>query len=103
MRPTTSRHDQTPYVVDIASGYFEIGALLSLDGHWKEPEHIRLLMGNEISLRTKRAFEEGLPQISTRLDQSIEARIYRKEIPCQGLCHAWQARCDRFLCADRFQ
>lgn len=58
---------------DIATGYFEIGALLALDGKWQQLKKIRLLIGDEVSRRTKRAFEEGLAQIVARLDDSLEA------------------------------
>ena len=37
---------------DIATGFFEIGALLALDGKWQQLEKIRLLMGDEVSLQT---------------------------------------------------
>src|SRR5665647_1981005 len=37
---------------DIATGYFEIGALLALDGHWQKLDKIRILMGDEVSART---------------------------------------------------
>jgi len=57
---------------DIATGYFEIGALLALDGEWQKLEKIRILMGDEVSKRTKRAFEEGLEVIKSTLDASIE-------------------------------
>jgi len=57
---------------DIATGYFEISALLALDNKWQGLDKIRLLMGDEVSKKTKRAFEEGLAQITTRLDESIE-------------------------------
>lgn len=60
------------YQFDIATGYFEIGALLALDGQWQKLDTIRLLMGDEVSLRTKQAFEAGLETIRNRLDQSIE-------------------------------
>ncbi len=60
------------HTIDIATGYFEIGALLALDGQWQKLDKIRLLMGDEVSLRTKRAFEEGLANITGRLDDSIE-------------------------------
>ena len=33
---------------DIATGYFEIGALLTLDGKWQGLDKIRILMGAEI-------------------------------------------------------
>ncbi len=59
--------------IDIATGYFEIGALLALGAEWKQVGSIRILMGDEISRRTKRAFEEGLVRVAGRLDQSIEA------------------------------
>jgi hypothetical protein len=59
--------------IDIATGYFEIGALLTLEEKWQAVDHIRILMGDEVSLRTKRAFVEGLRKISDRLDGSLEA------------------------------
>ena len=38
---------------DIATGYFEIGSLLELDGKWQQLENIRVLMGDEVSHRTR--------------------------------------------------
>lgn len=58
--------------IDIATGYFEIGALLALSDEWQKVDHIRILMGDEVSKRTKRAFEAGLQEIASRLDRSIE-------------------------------
>ena len=58
--------------IDIATGYFEIGALLTLDEKWQAVEHIRILMGDEVSLRTKRAFAQSLQKINARLDASLE-------------------------------
>jgi len=40
---------------DIATGYFEIGALLALDGQWKKLDKLRILMGDEVSKRTRKA------------------------------------------------
>ena len=34
--------------IDIATGYFEIGALLSLKESWQKVDTIRLLMGDEV-------------------------------------------------------
>ena len=59
--------------IDIATGYFEIGALLSLQEKWQSVDRIRILMGDEVSFRTKRAFEQGLCRVNERLDQSVEA------------------------------
>jgi len=58
---------------DIAAGYFEIGALLALDGKWQKLDKIRILMGNECSARTRHAILDALKQdITARLDASIE-------------------------------
>ena len=59
--------------IDIASGYFEIGSLLALDGEWQKVDKIRILMGDEVSRRTKKAFVEGLQQVEQRLDDSLES------------------------------
>ncbi len=59
--------------IDIATGYFEIGSLLALDEKWQAVDHFRILMGDEVSMRTKRAFADGLKKIAQRLDGSLEA------------------------------
>ena len=59
--------------IDIATGYFEIGALLALGEEWQKVDGIRILMGDEVSRRTKKAFDEGLAHVAGRLNQSIEA------------------------------
>ena len=38
---------------DIATGYFEIGSLLALDGKWQRLKKIRILMGSETTHRTR--------------------------------------------------
>lgn len=58
--------------IDIATGYFEIGSLLKLDGEWQKVDKIRILMGDEISRRTRKAFEQGLAHVKDRLDDSLE-------------------------------
>jgi phosphatidylserine/phosphatidylglycerophosphate/cardiolipin synthase-like enzyme len=58
---------------DIATGYFEIGALLALDGQWQKLEKLRILMGDEVSGRTKKALLAGIDSVKTTLDDSIEA------------------------------
>ena len=59
--------------IDIATGYFEIGALLALGDEWQKVDGIRILMGDEVSRRTKKAFDEGLARTVSRLDDSIES------------------------------
>jgi len=58
--------------IDIATAYFEIGSLLALDGEWQKVNAIRILMGDEVSLRTKAAFDRGLRAIEGALDASLE-------------------------------
>ena len=58
---------------DIATGYFEIGALLTLDGKWQGLDKIRILMGAETTHRTRKAILEAVrAQALDRLDESIE-------------------------------
>jgi len=54
---------------DIATGYFEIGALLGLDGQWQKLSKLRILMGDTVSKTTRKALLDGIGQI---LDRSIE-------------------------------
>lgn len=67
-------HDwcQISKAIDCATGYVEIGALLALKDEWQKVDRIRILMGDEVSHRTKSAFVEGLKKITIRLDQSLE-------------------------------
>ena len=58
---------------DIATGYFEIGALLALDGQWQNLEKIRILMGDEVTRRTKKALLDALRDRATNtLNDSLE-------------------------------
>lgn len=59
--------------IDIATGFFEIGSLLGLDGHWQNVDHFRILMGDTVSRRTAKAFEQALAAVAGHLDRSIEA------------------------------
>ena len=58
---------------DIATGYFEIGSLLALEGKWQELDKIRILMGAEITHRTRKALLESVRgNALEKLDESIE-------------------------------
>ena len=67
-------HDwcQISRAIDIATGYFEIGALLALKNEWQKVDQIRILMGDEVSLRTRDAFARGFARARERLDDSLE-------------------------------
>ncbi|MBI5528986.1 MAG: helicase, partial [Deltaproteobacteria bacterium] len=59
---------------DIATGFFEIGSLLALDGKWQKLDKIRILMGSEITQRTRKALLETVRDRAVNiLDGSIEA------------------------------
>jgi len=65
---------------DIATGYFEIGALLALDGRWQKLDKIRILMGDEVSARTRRTILEALQKhVAARLDASLEDEKERND------------------------
>lgn len=55
--------------LDVASAYFEIGSLLALDGQWQQVDAIRILMGDEVTKKTKTVLTQAL---AGRLDASIE-------------------------------
>lgn len=58
--------------MDVATGYFEIGALLALDGQWQKLDSIRILMGDEVTKRTHQAFQDAIAGLKQKLDNSIE-------------------------------
>lgn len=64
---------------DIATGYFEIGSLLALDGKWQRLDAIRILMGDEVTKRTHSALVDGLTRIAAKLDTSIEIEKSRND------------------------
>ena len=67
--------------IDIATGYFEIGSLLGLKDEWQKVDQIRILMGDEVSRRTKTAFAKGLAAVRDRLDASLEDGEAQERLP----------------------
>lgn len=59
--------------IDVATGYWEIGSLLALEDEWQQVDAFRILMGDEVSKRTKNAFQRALADRIERLDDSLEA------------------------------
>src|SRR5262245_42197552 len=66
-------HDwcQLSKAIDVATGYFEIGALLSLKDEWQKVDRIRILMGDEVTLRTRGAFAAGLATVREKLNATF--------------------------------
>ncbi len=59
---------------DVATGYFEVGALLALEGKWRGLEKLRILMGAETTQRTRRALLESVRDRSKAfLDENLES------------------------------
>jgi hypothetical protein len=59
--------------LDIATGFFEIGGLLELDGEWQKIQKIHVLMGDEVSRRSRQALLEAVRRrAQVNLDASIE-------------------------------
>ncbi len=65
---------QIANAIDIATGYFEIGSLLALDGKWQQLAKIRILMGAEMTNRTRKLLLEAVKSRAVGvLDESLEA------------------------------
>jgi len=58
---------------DIATGFFEIGSLLDLDGSWQKLEKIRILMGDQASRRTQQTLINALSNLKNNTDENIES------------------------------
>ena len=72
---------------DVATGYFEIGSLLDLDGLWQPLEALRVLLGDEVTKRTRNELIAALRQQS---EESIET-AKEKDDSLRGLAAARQA------------
>jgi hypothetical protein len=55
--------------MDIATGVFEIGSFLQLEGLWQDVQRIRILMGDETTRRTKSEI------LKTNLQTSRESKL----------------------------
>lgn len=58
--------------MDIATGYLEIGGLLALDTEWKKLDKIRIILGNEMTKRTKEVIDEVVKVLLARLKNSAD-------------------------------
>jgi len=68
--------------LDIATGYFEIGALLELKEHWRSLEKIRILMGDETSTASGKILRESLTKAAEAgLDRSLQTERSRTKDP----------------------
>ncbi|MCC6123740.1 MAG: DEAD/DEAH box helicase family protein [Pirellulales bacterium] len=65
--------------IDVATGYFDIGSLLALKEEWQKVDGIRILMGDEVSQRTKIAFTKAFERVKAQLDDSLESEKLKND------------------------
>ena len=65
--------------MDIATGYLEIGGLLALDTHWQKMDKIRIILGNEMTKRTKDVMEKVVKAMLSHFNDSIDSEHERNE------------------------
>ena len=58
--------------MDIATGYLEIGGLLAMEGNWQKLEKIRIILGNEVTSRTRQVLEEAVKSLLNEFKGSID-------------------------------
>ncbi|SFG84186.1 helicase-related protein [Oribacterium sp. WCC10] len=58
--------------MDITTGYLEIGGLLSLDTEWQKLDKVRIILGNEVTRRTKDVIDKAVEALLTKIKDSID-------------------------------
>ena len=58
--------------MDIATGYLEIGGLLDLDQNWQKLDKIRIILGSEMTKRTKDVIDKVVEALLSRLNDSMD-------------------------------
>lgn len=70
--------------MDIATGYLEIGGLLELDCEWQKLDKIRIILGNEVTKRTRDVLAEAaayLQGLSDSIDDEHEKNEFLVGVP----------------------
>lgn len=65
--------------IDIATGYLEIGGLLSLDKNWQKVDKIRIILGNEVTKRTKNLIDKVVEGLLNEVKDSIDKEHEKNE------------------------
>lgn len=80
--------------MDIATGYFEIGGLLELENEWQSMDKIRIILGSEVSKRTREIINQVVSFLLRKLDDSIENEKDKNEflIGVPAILHALKSR-----------
>ncbi len=67
--------------MDIATGYFEVGALLALDGEWQKVDKIRLLVGSETGQQTVEVIRDAKRILDESFNGEREVDPFLKGLP----------------------
>lgn len=65
--------------MDIATGYLEIGGLLELDRSWQQLDKIRIILGNEVTRRTRDVITAAVDAILSHLKDSVDHEHEKNE------------------------
>ncbi len=65
--------------MDIAVGYWEIGGNLTLDGDWQKLDKIRIILGNEVTKRTKDVIDKAVQSIIGTMKGSLDSEQEKNE------------------------
>ena len=76
--------------MDIATGYFEIGGLLELENKWQSLDKTRIILGSEVTKRTRDVIDELVKYLISRFDNSIDNEKDKNEflIGVPAILHA---------------
>lgn len=58
--------------MDVATGYLEIGGFLALDTDWQKLDKIRIILGNEVTRRTKDVIDKAVKALLEKVKDSID-------------------------------
>ncbi len=59
--------------LDVATGYLEIGGLLTLDTQWQKLDKVRIILGNEVTKRTGAVLQKAADFFVDQMKQSLNA------------------------------
>lgn len=65
--------------MDICTGYLEIGGLLSIDNQWQKLDKIRIILGNEVTKRTKDVIDAVVKALLNKIKESIDKEHEKNE------------------------
>ena len=65
--------------MDVATGYLEIGGILDLDQRWQKLDKIRIILGDEVTKRTKEVIDHVVDHILAGIKNSVDAEQEKNE------------------------